>query len=53
MARAYGNLGLIYEECGELDKARELGSKAHELYDKIGMKPDAARLQKFLNVLEE
>lgn len=50
MATNYGNLGLIYQERGDLDETGVLWTKARELYRRLGM---TAQVEKFSHRLTE
>ena len=47
------HLARVAKELGELDKAREIGDKARDLFDKLSMRPDANRLKGFLDELDD
>ncbi len=51
MANAYANLGVIAKERGNTAKARELLTKARDLFKKIGMIPDVTMVQELLDNL--
>ena len=53
MAIQYGNLGSLAQAGGDLPHARELWTKARELYAKIGMKPELEQVQGWLDELAE
>ena len=52
MAINYGNLGLIYKEKGQKDKAHEYWEKALEIFERIGIPHEAARVRKWLDELD-
>ena len=45
MAKQYGNLGAIYEERGDIKKAREYWVKARDLFAKIGMPNEVKKVE--------
>jgi hypothetical protein len=51
MAAEYGYLGLVAAGRGDLDRARELWTKARDLYAKIGMPHEVERMQGWLDRL--
>ena len=51
MVKQYANLGLIAEDRGELDRARELWTKAGDLFAKIGMPQEVKQVQRWLDLL--
>jgi Tfp pilus assembly protein PilF len=52
MAINYGNLGLVYEKRGELDKAEEVWKKSLRLYQAIGH-PNTKMIQEWLDDLAQ
>ncbi|MBI5765449.1 MAG: tetratricopeptide repeat protein [Planctomycetes bacterium] len=53
MANAYDKLGLIYLRRGDEPKAREFLTKSRDHYAKIGMKPESAQVQGWLDELSQ
>ena len=53
MAISYANLGLIAKDRGDFNTTRELGSKARELYSKIGIPNEVQRIQRLLDSLPQ
>ena len=52
-ASAYGNLGIIYQTRGELDKAEEYWVKSIEVFKSIGAEPMVVKIQSFLDRLKK
>ena len=52
MANQYGNLGLVSEQRGDKDAAREYWQKALDLYREIGMPHMVQKIQSLLDGLE-
>jgi hypothetical protein len=53
MAADYGNLGLIYQTRGDLDRAREFWTRALDLYQKVGMPHMVDKVQGWLDALDD
>ena len=49
----YGNLGLIYQTRGELDKARESWQKSVALFQQVGMPHMVKKVQSLIDGLDE
>jgi len=48
MANQYGNLGGVYVERGDNDKARQYWEQAVELYKRIGMLHMVEKIEKWI-----
>ena len=44
-AALYGNLGLIYQTRGELERAEEMLRKALAIDERVGMRPEAEKMR--------
>lgn len=53
VANACVNLGMIYQMRGDLAEARRLGLQSRDLFAKIGMKPELATIQAWLDGLPD
>ena len=53
MARAYTNLGLLYQTCGELEQAEAMYHKSLALFQEIGAEPQIKHVQGLLEALEQ
>ncbi len=53
MAIRYGNLGLIYQTRGELDRAEEMLKKSLALFKAVGAAPSLKQVQAWLDSLNE
>lgn len=51
MAVNYGNLGIIYQTRGELDRAEEMYLKALALFRDVGMEPEIKKTEHYLEAL--
>ena len=51
IASQYGNLGVIYETRGDLDKAREAWEKSKSLFLAIGADPMVKKIQGWIDSL--
>ena len=55
MARDYGNLGIVYEKRGEMDKAEAAWKQSLSLYQEMGAMghSDAKKVQQWLDELAQ
>ena len=52
MASEYGNLGSVYKERGDVEKARQYWVKAVDLYKKIGMPHKVKKVQGWIDEID-
>ena len=52
MGNDYGNLGIVYQTRGDLDRAEEMYEKSLELFTSIGSKPMIEKVESLIAALK-